>query len=45
MPWKEQTKMEERMRFIVRLLEGEELSALRHDFGISRKTGYRFFDR
>lgn len=37
--------MEERMRFIVRLLEGEEMSYLCREFGISRKTGYKIFDR
>jgi transposase InsO family protein len=37
--------MEERMRFIVRLLEGEEMSLLCREFGISRKTGYKIFDR
>lgn len=37
--------MEERMRFMVRLLEGEEMSYLCREFGISRKTGYKIFDR
>src|SRR5690348_18089639 len=37
--------MEERIRFIVRLLEGEEMSLLCREFGISRKTGYKIFDR
>lgn len=45
MPWKEQTKVEERMRFVARLLEGEEMSSLCREFGISRKTGYKIFDR
>jgi transposase InsO family protein len=45
MPWKECSVMEERMRFIVRLLEGEEMSFLCREFGISRKTGYKIFDR
>src|SRR5277367_2928301 len=44
-PWKECSVMEERMRFIVRLLEGEEMSFLCREFGISRKTGYKIFDR
>ncbi len=30
---------------MVRLLEGEEMSYLRREFGISRKTGYKFYDR
>ena len=45
MPWKEQSRMEERMRFVSRLLEGEEMSGLCREFGISRKTGYKILDR
>jgi transposase InsO family protein len=45
MPWKECSVMEERMRFISRLLEGEEMSYLCREFGISRKTGYKIYDR
>jgi transposase InsO family protein len=37
--------MEERMRFVARLLEGEEMSFLCREFGISRKTGYKIYDR
>lgn len=37
--------MEERMRFVLRLLEGEEMSHVCREFGISRKTGYKIFDR
>lgn len=42
MPWKEYSVMEERMRFVVRRLEGEEMSYLCRKFGISRKTDIRF---
>lgn len=45
MPWKACSEMEERFRFVVRLLEGEEMSSLCREFGISRKTGYKIFDR
>jgi len=45
MPWKECSVMEERMRFVVRLLDGEPMSGLCREFGISRKTGYKVFDR
>ena len=45
MPWKECSVMEERVRFVFRLLEGEEMSCLCREFGISRKTGYKIFDR
>jgi transposase InsO family protein len=44
-PWKERSVVEERMRFISRLLEGEEMSYLCREFGISRKTGYKIYDR
>lgn len=37
--------MEERMKFVARLLEGEEMSFLCREFGISRKTGYKIYDR
>jgi transposase InsO family protein len=37
--------MEERMRFVVRRLDGEPMSDLCREFGISRKTGYKIFDR
>jgi putative transposase len=36
--------MDERLRF-VRLLEGEKMAPLCAEFGISRKTGYKIFDR
>jgi putative transposase len=42
MPWKETCAMEERMRFVSALLEGDEtMSELCRQFGISRKTGYK----
>lgn len=37
--------MDERVRFVARLLEGEEMAALCREFAISRKTGYKIFDR
>jgi len=45
MPWKESSVMDERLRFVARLLEGEPMSELCREFGISRKTGYKIFDR
>src|SRR5687768_13844338 len=35
----------ERLRFVARLLEGEKMAPLCAEFGISRKTGYKIFDR
>jgi transposase InsO family protein len=45
MPWKECSVMEERLRFVARRLDGEAMSDLCREFGISRKTGYKIFDR
>lgn len=45
MPWKECSVTEERLRFVARLLEGEGMSEVCRDFGISRKTGYKIFNR
>jgi transposase len=45
MPWKASSVMEERLRFVARLLEGEAMTEVCRDFGISRKTGYKIFDR
>ena len=36
MPWKECSVMEERMRFVLRRLDGESMSDLCREFGISR---------
>ena len=45
MPWKECSVMEERLRFVARLLDGEAMRDLCREFGISRKTGYKIFER
>ena len=45
MPWKESSVMDERLRFVARLREGEQMSPLCREFGILRKTGYKIFDR
>jgi len=45
MPWKESSVMEERLRFVARLLDGERMTDLCREFGISRKTGYKVFNR
>lgn len=45
MPWKESVLMNERLKFVGRLLQGEKMTELCHEFGISRKTGYKFWDR
>ena len=45
MPWKASSVVDERLRFVARLLEGEAMSQMCREFGISRKTGYKIFDR
>ena len=45
MPWKECNRVDEKMKFIVRLIEGEKMAVLCRQFGISRKTGYRIKQR
>jgi putative transposase len=37
--------MDERMKFVARLLDGEKMSVLCREFDISRKTGYKIFNR
>jgi len=45
MPWQECSKVDERLRFVARLLEGEKMAALCREFDISRKTGHKIFNR
>ncbi len=45
MPWKECNHMDERLRFVARLLDGEKMAVMCREFGISRKTGYKIFNR
>jgi transposase InsO family protein len=45
MPWKVSCVMDERLRFVARLLEGEPMSDMCREFGISRTTGYKIFER
>ncbi len=46
MPWRETCRMDERMQLIGRLLAGdEEMAGLCREYGISRKTGYKWLGR
>jgi transposase InsO family protein len=46
MPWKETDSMNERIKFISAYLGGEDsITDLCSDFGISRKTGYKWIER
>jgi len=37
--------MDERIKFVARVLDGEQMTELCREFGISRKTGYKIFNR
>ena len=45
MPWQDCSKTDERLRFVARLLDGEKMAALCREFDVSRKTGYKIFQR
>ena len=37
--------MDERLKFIARLLDGDKVAGLCREFGVSRKTGYKILKR
>ncbi len=41
MTWSEGNIMDERLKFVARMLDGEKMAGLCREFGISRKTGYK----
>ena len=45
MPWKERNSVTERLSLVRRYLRGERVTDLAHEFGISRKTAYKFIER
>jgi transposase len=45
MPWKECHIVDERLRFVARVLDGEPMAQVCEAFGISHKTGYKSFAR
>jgi transposase-like protein len=45
MAWRVTEVMNETMRFVVRLEAGEKMTDLCREFGISRKTGHKFWSR
>jgi transposase InsO family protein len=46
MPWKEVCTMDERLRFIADIMSDEgSMASLCRDYGISRKTGYKYLSR
>ena len=44
MPWQLSNLMDERVKFVARLLDGEQMASVCREFGISRKTGYKIFN-
>src|SRR3981189_1215834 len=45
MPWQECNQMDERLKFIARVLGGEKMGGLFRDLNVSRKTGYKILKR
>src|SRR6201999_3983195 len=45
MPWQECNRMDERLRFVARLLEGHTMLQACGEFGLSRSPGYKIFNR
>ena len=45
MPWKESSVMDERTKFISKLIQGEKMTHVCAEFGISRKTGHKLWNR
>jgi transposase InsO family protein len=45
MPWKESPKMDQRIEFAMRAVDCEHFGALCAQYGISRKTGYKWRER
>ena len=45
MPWKETCHVNERLKFVARLQDGERMKDVCEAFGISRKTGHKLWKR
>jgi DNA-binding IclR family transcriptional regulator len=45
MPWKESSVVNERLKFVLRVKDGERVTDLCREVGISRKTAYKFLER
>jgi putative transposase len=45
MPWQECRKVDERLRFVARLPDGEKMAVLCREFDVSRQTGYKIYGR
>ena len=45
MPWMECNKMDQKIKFVARYLDGEQIAVLCREFGISRVTGHKIISR
>jgi len=45
MPWKETQKMDQRIEFVMKSLNCQHFGDLCREYGISRKTGYKWQER
>ena len=45
MPWQESNLMDERLKFAAWILDDESMASTCREFGISRKKGYKLFNR
>jgi transposase InsO family protein len=45
MPWKECAEVDQKVKFIARLLDGEKMAPLCREFNIARKTGYQIWEK
>jgi len=45
MPWQERNPMNERLKFVAGLLDGEKMAVLCRRFGVSHKPGYKILER
>jgi len=45
MSWQSSNIMDQRLKFVAKILDGHKMTDLCKDFGISRKTGYKIYNR
>ena len=45
MSWKSSNIMDQRLKFVAKILDGQKMTSLCEEFGISRKTGYKIYNR
>jgi len=45
MPWRECNKMDEKIKFVARYMDGEKIAVLCREFEISRSTGHKIINR